>query len=63
MSCKLVNMTSLMRSAYYISNQKQKKVDILIFFKDEVNNAFDTNIFRQVKTGNFISKAHVYLNS
>jgi len=24
---------------------------------------FDTNIFRQVKTGNFISKAHVYLNS
>ena len=22
---------------------------------------FDTNIFRQVKTGNFISKAHVYL--
>jgi hypothetical protein len=24
---------------------------------------FDTNNFRQVKTGNFISKAHVYLNS
>ena len=49
--------------AYYISNQKQKKVDIFKFFKDEVNNVFDTNIFRQVKTGNFISKAHVYLNS
>ena len=44
--------------AYYISNQKQKKVDIFNFFKDEVN-----NIFRQIKTGNFISKAHVYLNS
>jgi uncharacterized membrane protein len=38
--------------AYYISNQKQKKVDIFNFFKDEVNNVFDTNIFRQVKTGN-----------
>ena len=49
--------------AYYISNQKQKKVDIFKIFKDEVNNVFDTNIFRQVKTGNFISKAHVYLNS
>jgi hypothetical protein len=49
--------------AYYISNQKQKKVNIFKFFKDEVNNVFDTNIFRQVKTGNFISKAHVYLNS
>jgi hypothetical protein len=47
--------------AYYISNQKQKKVDIFKFFKDEINNVFDTNIFRQVKTGNFISKAHVYL--
>ena len=46
--------------AYYISNQKQKKVDIFKIFKDEVNNVFDTNIFRQVKTGNFISKAHVY---
>jgi hypothetical protein len=45
--------------AYYISNQKQKKVDIFKFFKDEVNNVFDTNIFRQVKTGNFISKAHL----
>ena len=43
--------------AYYISNQKQKKVDIFIFFKDEVNNVFDTNIFRQVKTRNFISKS------
>jgi hypothetical protein len=30
--------------AYYISNQKQKKVDIFKFFKDEVNNVFDTNI-------------------
>ena len=49
--------------AYYISNQKQKKVDIFKIFKDEVNNVFDTNIFRQVKTGNFICKAHVYLNS
>ena len=49
--------------AYYISNQKQKKVDIFKIFKDEVNNVFDTNIFRQVKTGNLISKAHVYLNS
>jgi hypothetical protein len=49
--------------AYYISNQKQKKVDIFKIFKYEVNNVFDTNIFRQVKTGNFISKAHVYLNS
>ena len=49
--------------AYYISNQKKKKVDIFKIFKDEVNNVFDTNIFRQVKTGNFISKAHVYLNS
>ena len=38
--------------AYYISNQKQKKVDIFKTFKDEVNNVFDTNIFRQVKTGN-----------
>jgi hypothetical protein len=52
-----------MYKAYYISNQKQKKVDIFKFFKDEVNNVFDTNIFRQVKTGNLISKAHVYLNS
>jgi hypothetical protein len=42
--------------AYYISNQKQKKVDIFKIFKDEVNNVFDTNIFKQVKTGNFISK-------
>ena len=49
--------------AYYISNPKQKKVDIFKFFKDEVNNVFDTNIFRQVKTGNFINKAHVYLSS
>jgi hypothetical protein len=49
--------------AYYISNQKQKKVDIFTLFKDEVNNVFDTNISRQVKTGNFISKAHAYLNS
>jgi hypothetical protein len=49
--------------AYYISNQNQNKVDIFKFFKDEVNNVFDTNIFRQVKTGNFISKAHVCLNS
>ena len=32
--------------AYYISNQKQKKVDIFKIFKDEVNNVFDTNIFR-----------------
>jgi hypothetical protein len=31
--------------AYYISNQK-KKVDIFKIFKDEVNNVFDTNIFR-----------------
>jgi hypothetical protein len=44
-------------------NQKQKKVDIYKNFKDEINNVFDTNIFRQVKRGNFISKAHVYLNS
>lgn len=49
--------------AYYISNQKQKIVDIFKIFKDEVNNVFDTNTFRQVKTGNFISKAHAYLNS
>ena len=49
--------------AYYISKEKQKNVDIFKIFKDEVNNVFDTNIFRQVKTGNFISKAHVYLNS
>jgi hypothetical protein len=35
--------------AYYISNQNQKKVDIFKNFKDEVNNVFDTNIFRQVK--------------
>jgi hypothetical protein len=49
--------------AYYISNQKQKKVDIFKNFKDQVNNVFDTNIFRQVKTGNFISKANAYLNS
>jgi hypothetical protein len=48
--------------AYYISNKK-KKGDIFKIFKDEVNNVFDTNIFRQVKTWNFISKAHVYLNS
>ena len=34
--------------AYYISNQKQKKVDIFKIFKYEVNN------FRQVKTRNFI---------
>ena len=50
-------------NAYYISNQKPKKVDIIDIFKDEVNNVFNANIFRQVKTGNFISKAHVYLNS
>jgi hypothetical protein len=31
--------------AYYISNQKQKKVDIFKIFKDEINNVFDTNIF------------------
>jgi hypothetical protein len=49
--------------AYYISKEKQKNVDIFKKFKDEVNNVFDTNIFRHVKTGNFISKAHVYLNS
>ena len=49
--------------AYYISNPKQKKVDIFKIVKDEVNNVFDTNIFRQIKTGNFINKAHVYLNS
>jgi hypothetical protein len=30
--------------AYYISNQKQKKGDIFKFFKDEVNNVFDTNM-------------------
>ena len=54
---------TLLYKAYYISNQKQKQVDISKIFKDEVNNVFDTNIFRQVKTGNFISKAHVYLNS
>jgi hypothetical protein len=47
----------------YISNQNQKKVDIFKMFKDEVNNAIDTNSFRKVKTDNFISKAHVYLNS
>ena len=38
--------------AYYISNQKQKKVDIFKFFKDEVNNVFDTiqyNIFIPIK--------------
>ena len=45
--------------AYYISNQKQKNVDIFKIFKDEVNNVFDTNIFRQVKTGNFKAK-HMY---
>ena len=43
--------------------KNKKKVDIFKFFKDEVNNVFDTNIFTQVKTGNVISKAHVYLNS
>ena len=35
-----------MYQAYYTSNQKQKKVDIFKFFKDEVNNVFDSNIFR-----------------
>jgi phosphoglucomutase len=45
--------------AYYISNQKQQKVDIYKHFKDKINNVFDTNIFRQVKTGNFISKAYI----
>ena len=38
--------------AYYISNQKQKKVNIFKFFKDEVNNVFDTiqyNIFIPIK--------------
>ena len=35
--------------AYYISNQKQKKVDIFKFFKDEVNNVFDTNILDKSK--------------
>jgi hypothetical protein len=38
--------------AYYISNQKQKKVDIFKIFKDEVNNVFDTiqyNIFIPIK--------------
>ena len=58
-----INKKATIYKAYYISNQKQKKVDIFKFFKDEVNNVFDTNIFRQVKTGNFISKAHVYPNS
>ena len=53
----------LIYKANYISNQKKKKVDIFKIFKDEVNNVFDTNIFRQVKTGFFISKAHAYLNS
>ena len=38
----------MLYKAYYISNQKQKQVDISKFFKDEVNNVFDTNIFRQV---------------
>jgi hypothetical protein len=33
--------------------KNKKKVDIFKIFKDEVNNVFDTNIFRQVKTGNF----------
>jgi hypothetical protein len=59
----MTSMSERITSVRYISNPKQKKVDILIFFKDEVNNVFDTNIFRQVKTGNFINKAHVYLNS
>ena len=49
--------------AYYISNQKQKKVDILKMFNDEVNNLLNKNISRQVETGNFINKAHAYLNS
>jgi hypothetical protein len=49
--------------AYYISNQTQKKVEIFKMLKDEVNNVFDTNSVRQIKTGHFISKAHVYLNS
>ena len=35
--------------AYYISNQKQKKVDIFKFFKDEVNNVFNTNILDKSK--------------
>ena len=49
--------------AYYISNQTQKKVEIFKMLKDEVNNVFDTNSVRQIKTGHFISKAHVYFNS
>ena len=49
--------------AYYISNQKQKKVDIFKMFKEDVNNTVDTNILRKVKTDNGITKAHVYLNS
>jgi hypothetical protein len=43
--------------------KNKKKLIYLKNVKDEVNNVFDTNIFRQVKTGNFISKAHVYLNT
>jgi hypothetical protein len=38
-------------------------VEIFKMLKDEVNNVFDTNSVRQIKTGHFISKAHVYLNS
>jgi hypothetical protein len=38
-----------MYNVWHISNQKQKKVDIFKIFKDEVNNVFDTNIFRQSK--------------
>jgi hypothetical protein len=72
MLIKILNLDSTVMSvliffsiykAYYISNQKQMKVDIFKLFKDEVNSVFDTNISRQVKTGNFISKAHAYLNS
>jgi hypothetical protein len=56
----------------YIYNQGKDVCNFLFLYIPDshyyllfsmVNNVFDTNIFRQVKTGNFISKAHVYLNS
>ena len=50
---------SILLSLYFKSKTKESRY--IYFFKDELNNVFDTNIFRQVKTGNFISKAHAHL--
>ena len=51
------------KKTYYISNQKKKKLHIFTIHKHEVNNVLNANNFRQVKTGNFTSRAHLCLNN